>query len=289
MPQPISLGDITIQQIVEQQVPIMGVHDFFPSLTPEMLAENREWLEPVFIDPASQHVILCVQSYIVRTAHHTILIDSCVGNHKPRPMRPMWNMMDSDRYEKNFAASGLAFEDIDYVMCTHLHTDHVGWNTKLEDGRWVPTFPNARYVFADRELSYWTERAQADPDKCPWMIDSVLPIVDARKAEIVKSDHSLGDHVQLVPSPGHSIDHFCVQVGRPGNDALITGDMVHSPLQARYPELGMLMDHDSAMAGRTRRELFGRFCDTSTLICTAHFPSPSTGRITRWDDGFRID
>ena len=288
MPQPIKLGDITIEQIVEQDDPIFGVFEFFPDLAPELLEENRDWLEPVFLDPESQCINLCVQSYIVRTPHHTILIDSCVGNHKPRGNRPMWHMMNSPRYEENFKAAGLTFEDIDFVMCTHLHTDHVGWNTRLEDGRWVPTFPNARYIFADRELSFWTEKAKTAPESCPWMADSVFPIIDARKAEIVKSDHWLNDHVQLIPSPGHTIDHYCVQVGAAGNDALITGDMVHSQLQARYPELGMFSDYDSVLAGQTRRDLFGRFCDTSTLMCTAHFPSPSTGRVTRWDDGFKI-
>ena len=288
MPDRIVLGDITIQQVVEQQGPFMPFTDFFPTVSAELIEENRDWLEPAFLDPASGYVNLCVQSYIVRTAHHTILIDSCVGNNKPRPTRPMWDMMKSDRYETNFRATGLTFEDIDFVMCTHLHTDHVGWNTKLDDGRWVPTFPNARYVFADRELSFWSERAETQPESCGWMLDSVLPIVDAGKAEIVKSDHALDDHVQLVPSPGHTIDHYCVHVGQQGNDALITGDMVHSQLQARYPEIGMFSDYDSGMAGKTRRALFGRFCDTSTLMCTAHFPLPSTGRVTEWEDGFRI-
>lgn len=288
MPQHITLGDITIQQIVEQEGPLFGLYEFFPTLDPQVVEEHRHWLEPRFVDVANERLNLCVQSYIVRTAHHTILVDSCVGNHKPRPNRLMWDMMVSDQYERNFKAAGLAFEDIDYVMCTHLHTDHVGWNTRLEDGRWVPTFPNAKYLFADRELSFWTEKAEADPDSCRWMIDSVFPIIDAKKAEIVKSDHWLNDHVRLIPSPGHTVDHYCVHVGETGSDALITGDMVHSPLQARYPELGMFSDYDSALAGKTRRELFGRFCDTSTLICTAHFPSPSTGRITQWDDAFRI-
>lgn len=288
MIQQINLGDITIQQVVEQQGPIFDVFEFFPTLTVDRLDENRDWLEPVFIDPASQKVVLCVQSYIVRTPHHTILIDSCVGNQKHRPSRPAWHMMNSNQYEKNFKAAGLAFEDIDFVMCTHLHTDHVGWNTRLEDGRWIPTFPNAKYIFAERELSFWSERAETVPDSCPWVLDSVLPIVDAKRAEIVRSDHCLNDHVQLVPSPGHTIDHFSVQVGKTGHNALITGDMVHSPLQARYPELGMFSDYDSDQAGRTRRELFSRYCDTATLMCTAHFPSPSTGRITRHGDGFGI-
>jgi glyoxylase-like metal-dependent hydrolase (beta-lactamase superfamily II) len=195
-------------------------------------------------------------------------------------------MQSSDRYERGLAAAGFAVEDIDFVMCTHLHVDHVGWNTRLENGRWVPTFPNARYVLADRELAYWTERERTAPDACPWITDSVLPIVAAQRADIVRSDYAFNDLVSLLPTPGHTIDHFAVHAGRPGADAVLTGDMIHSPIQARYPELGMMSDYDAAQAGQTRRSLFGRFCDTSTLFCTAHFPQPSVGRIIGHGDAF---
>jgi glyoxylase-like metal-dependent hydrolase (beta-lactamase superfamily II) len=282
----ISLGNITIHRIVEQEnCPNFEALKFFTGLTEEKLAPERAWLQPRYLD-ADGRLKLCIQSYLVRTPHHNILIDTCVGNHKPRPTRPFWNMMKSDQYEKNLAAAGLGLGDIDFVMCTHLHTDHVGWNTRLENGRWVPTFPKARYVFADRELEFWTKREKGDPSLCPWITDSVLPIVAANRVDIVKSAHAFNDLVTLIPTPGHSIDHYSVHVGKPGADAVLTGDMIHSPLQARYPELGMMADYDSAQAGRSRRELFGRFCDTSTLMCTAHFPSPSTARIKRWRDAF---
>ena len=281
----IELGNIAIHRIVEQEGPFFDALKFFPTLTTELLEENRAWLRPRFLDSADQ-LMLCIQSYLVQTPQHNILVDTCVGNHKPRPTRPFWHMMKSDRYEKSLAATGLGVGDIDFVMCTHLHTDHVGWNTRLQDGRWVPTFPKARYVFADRELAYWTKRQQDDATAVPWVTDSVLPIVAANRADIVKSAHAFNDLVTLVPTPGHSIDHFSLLVGTPGADAVITGDMIHSPIQARYPELGMMSDYDSKQAGMSRRELFDRFCDTSTLMCTAHFPSPSTGRVVRWRDAF---
>jgi glyoxylase-like metal-dependent hydrolase (beta-lactamase superfamily II) len=283
----ITLGDTTIWRIVEQEGPFFDVSTFFPSLTKELLDENRCWLQPRFVD-AKDQLLLCIQGYLLRTPHHTILIDSCVGNHKPRPTRPFWHMMHSDRFERSLAATGIGVGDIDFVMCTHLHVDHVGWNTRLVNGRWVPTFPNARYVFADRELAYWEKRQQADAAVCPWITDSVLPIVAANRADIVKSDYAFNDAIRLLPTPGHSIDHYSVHVGKPGADAVITGDMIHSPLQARYPEIGMMSDYDSRQAGQSRRELFGRFCETSTLMCTAHFPSPSTGRVVRWRDAFDI-
>jgi glyoxylase-like metal-dependent hydrolase (beta-lactamase superfamily II) len=285
MPAPIKLGNITIHRIVEQEGPFFEVLTFFPKLTKELLEENRAWMQPRFLSPDDK-LMLCIQSYLVETPQHRILIDTCVGNHKPRPARPFWHMMNTDRFEKGLGGLGLGVSDIDYVMCTHLHVDHVGWNTRLENGRWVPTFPRARYVFADRELAFWEKRTKDDPAACPWITDSVLPIVAADRVDLVKSAYAFNDLVTLIPTPGHTIDHYSVQVGKPGADAVITGDMIHSPIQARYPELGMMSDYDSARAGQSRRELFGRFCDTSTLMCTAHFPSPSSGRFARWRDGF---
>lgn len=288
MSPPIKVGDITIHRIVEQEGPFFPVFDFFPALKKETYEEHRSWLEPRFVDPVTGKLMLCIQSYLVQTKHHNILVDSCVGNHKERPTRPFWHQMKSDRYEKNLAATGIGVGDIDFVMCTHLHTDHVGWNTRLENGRWVPTFPKARYVFAERELQHWTARHEKDPATYPWITDSVLPIMALNRADIVKSDYAFSDIVNLIPTPGHSFDHFSVHVGNRAADAVITGDMIHSPIQARLPELGMMSDWDSKQAGESRRMLFERFCDTPTLMCTAHFPSPSTHRIKRWDDGFRF-
>ena len=281
-----SVKDMTIHRIVEQESGFTPMLDFLPTLSKETLGENLAWLAPGGYDSASGNVVLCFQSYVVKTPHHNILVDSCVGNHKPRPMRPAWDKMQSDRWEKGLAATGLGVGDIDFVMCTHLHVDHVGWNTRLENGRWVPTFPKARYVFADRELEFWTKRNKDDPAACPWVTDSVLPIVAANRVDLVKSQYAFNELVDLIPTPGHTIDHYSVQVGKSGADCVITGDMIHSPLQARYPELGMMADYDSRQAGVSRRELFGRFCDTSTLMCTAHFPSPSTARVVRWRDAF---
>jgi glyoxylase-like metal-dependent hydrolase (beta-lactamase superfamily II) len=283
----IRIGDIAIHRVVEQEGSFFPAMEFFPSLTPQLLEENLSWLQPQFVDAAGK-VVLCVQSYLVRTAHHNILIDGCVGNHKSRPTRPAWHMMASDRYEKNLAATGIGVGDIDYVMCTHLHADHVGWNTRLDNGRWVPTFPKAKYLFSDRELAHWTAKEKEDPAAHPWITDSVLPIVAAKRSETVKSDHALNELVRLIPTPGHTIDHFSVHVGKPGRDAVIAGDMIHSPLQARYPELGMRADYDSVQAGQSRRKVFERFCDSPTLLCTVHFPSPSVGRVARWEDGFKV-
>jgi glyoxylase-like metal-dependent hydrolase (beta-lactamase superfamily II) len=287
MTTPITLKDIAIHPVIEQQGPFFKALEFFPTLSKELLDENRSWLQPSCID-ADGGVVLCIQAFVIKTPHHNILIDSCVGNHKSRPTRPFWNMLNSDRFEKGLAAAGLTVNDIDYVMCTHLHGDHVGWNTRLENGRWVPTFPKARYIMADRELAHWTAREKENPATCPWITDSVLPIVAAKREQVVKSDFAFSETVQLMPTPGHTIDHFAVLVGRRGEDALITGDMIHSPLQGKYPDLGMLADYDSKQAGQTRRQVFDRFSEEPTIMCASHFPAPSTGRVRRWGDGYKF-
>jgi len=287
MPTPIALKDITIHPVVEQQGPFFDALGFFPSLTKELLAENSSWLQPGFIDAAGK-LILCIQSFVIKTPHHNILVDTCVGNHKPRPTRPFWNMMNSDRFETALKAAGLTFDDIDYVMCTHLHGDHVGWNTRLDNGRWVPTFPKARYIMTERELEHWTQREKENPASVPWITDSVLPIVAAKRAQLVKSDFAFNEQVQFIPTPGHTIDHFSILVGRPGADALITGDMIHSPLQGKYPDMGMMADYDSPQAGQTRRRVFDRFSEEPTVLCATHFPMPSTCRVHRAGDGYKF-
>ena len=229
-------------------------------------------------------LILCFQSYVVRTPHHTILIDSCIGNDKPRPLRPKWNMKTDDTYMRGLKAAGVSVEDIDFVMCTHLHVDHVGWNTRLENGRWVPTFPNARYVFGKTEFDYWTE--QHAKTAVPPFGDSVLPVVEAERADIVRDDFAVGDHLRILPTPGHTPGHIAFTLGRNKDDAVFSGDLMHSPLQTRLPDLSPKFDVDAALAARTRRSFLERYCDTDTLCCTAHFPSPSTGKIRRSGDGF---
>ena len=178
-----TVGDLTIHRIIEQETTFLPALEMLPGLTPELLAENRAWMQKAGALDANDVLILCFQSYVVKTPHHTILIDSCIGNDKPRPQRPKWNMKTDDTYARALAAAGISVGDIDYVMCTHLHVDHVGWNTRLENGRWVPTFPKARYVFGKTEFDYWTEMHAKTP--VPPFGDSVLPVVEARQAEIV--------------------------------------------------------------------------------------------------------
>ncbi len=280
------VGDMTVHRIVEMECGFTPALEFLPELKSEVLAENRAWLAPQALDP-QDNLVLCFQSYIVQTGRHTILVDSCIGNDKDRTARPLWHQKKDDVWMKGLAAAGLTVNDIDFVMCTHLHVDHVGWNTKLENGRWVPTFPKARYLFSKKELDYWL--AENDKTTLPPIVDSVIPIVEAKRCDLVTSDHAVDDTVALLPTPGHTIDHYAVALGRAGKDAVITGDLIHSPLQARYPELAMRVDYDPKQGADTRRKFLESYCDTSTLCCFAHFPSPSRGYIKRWGNGFRCE
>ncbi|MGJ4993845.1 MBL fold metallo-hydrolase [Bradyrhizobium sp. HKCCYLS3077] len=281
-----SVADTTIHRIIEQETTFLPAREMFPDLTPEMLAAERGALQTANALDAQDTLILCFQSYVVKTPHHTILIDSCIGNDKPRA-RPVWNMKSDDTYMRALAAAGIGVYDIDVVMCTHLHTDHVGWNTRLDNGRWVPTFPKARYVFAQTEYDYWL--AQNAKAEVPAFADSVLPVVEAQRADIVSDTFAIGDHVRLLPTPGHTPGHIAVAVGKGQDDAVFAGDLIHTPLQLAYPELSPKFDVDPAQAAGTRRAFLDRYCDTPTLCCTAHFPSPSVGRITRKGTGFACE
>jgi glyoxylase-like metal-dependent hydrolase (beta-lactamase superfamily II) len=280
------IGDISIHRIVELEGPYMPALDVFPDLSAERLDENRHWLAPKALG-RDDMLILSFHSYVVRTPGHVILVDSCIGNDKPRPNAPEWHLKRDDRFMRGLAAAGLRVEDIDFVMCTHLHVDHVGWNTRLQDGRWIPTFPNARYLISKGEYAYWADRHARSPSAA--FGDSVLPVMEAGKADLVRDDHALDDHVRLAPTPGHTPHHVAVCFGRGGDDAVMPGDIMHSPLQARHPELSPSFDFDPEASARTRRDFLEKYCGTRTLCCTAHFPSPSVGRITRWGDGFRCE
>src|SRR5438132_6411091 len=190
-----SAGDLKIHRVVEQETAFFPALELFPDLTSERLTENRAWMKKAGAIDDNDVLVLCFQSYVVTTPHHTILIDSCIGNDKPRPLRPKWHMKTDDTYMRTLNAAGVSVGDIDFVMCTHLHVDHVGWNTRLENGRWVPTFPKARYMFDKTEFDYWTEINAKTP--VPPFADSVLPVVEARQAEIVRSDFKIGEHISV--------------------------------------------------------------------------------------------
>jgi glyoxylase-like metal-dependent hydrolase (beta-lactamase superfamily II) len=224
-----------------------------------------------------------MQSFLLRTRHHTIVVDTCVGDHKERA-RPSWNMTSSGAYLRRFAETGARPEDVDYVMCTHMHTDHVGWNTRLENGRWVPTFPNARYVMSEVEWAHWSTLHKATPQN--QIADSVIPIVESGRAQFVKNDFALGDEVAFESTPGHTPDHVSVRIASRGAQAVITGDLIHSPVQCLETDWVPRPDFDPAQAAATRRAFLERCCERDVLVCASNFPSPSFGRVVREGDAF---
>lgn len=286
MNRPLQLGEATVHKIVEMVYPFAPALDFLPGLTPAQLQENQNWLAPGAYDPASGQLILSFHSYIIRTPQHVILVDSCVGDDKQRA-RPEWDRKRDGNFLRALHAAGFRLEDIDYVLCSHLHSDHVGWNTRLQDGRWVPTFPNARYLFAKEEYDYWLARHQTQPNVV--FEDSVLPIVAASRAEMVAGDHQINDLVRLSPTPGHTPHHSAILLGRSAQaTAAFTGDLIHSPIQLRYPEISQRADHDRALSARTRMRFLQQCCEGGAVLCSGHFPSPSAGRLQPWGGGFRL-
>ena len=193
-------------------------------------------MKPHAMDPETGNLTLIMQAYLVRTRHHNILVDTCVGDQKPRPSRANWHMQSRGTVPANLAAAGIHPEQIDYVFCTHMHVDHVGWNTRLHDGRWVPMFPNAKYIFSKQEWHFW--EALPRDERTAHIVDSVLPIVEAGQAVLVEHDYALNDEVWLEPTPGHTPDHVSVRLASNGAQAVITGDMIHSPVQCLEPGLG---------------------------------------------------
>jgi glyoxylase-like metal-dependent hydrolase (beta-lactamase superfamily II) len=284
---PYSLGQIVVHRIVESICAEFDALSFFPETTPEDWAPHRSWLEPRALDPVSGNIVLTIQAFLVRTRHHTILVDTCVGDHKPRAARPFWHMQKLNTFLPRLAAAGVSPEDVDYVMCTHLHWDHVGWNTQLRDGRWVPTFPNAKYIFARREWESFENLHRREPQ--PHFVDSILPVMEARQAQLVDSDFALDDEVWLEPTPGHTPGHVCVHLASQGAEAVITGDCIHSPVQCVEPGWIMRADFDRALARTTRRSFLERYCDSGVTVCATHFPEPSIGRIVQRERAFWFD
>ena len=273
---PLKIGDVTVGKVIELDRSATPVGFMLPDATPERIAAQREWLGPELLDPATGNHKATIHSYIVRTPWHTIVIDTCVGNDKPRKGVQPWHMR-SGSFMADLSASGLKPEGVDLVVCTHLHVDHVGWNTRLEGGRWVPTFPRAKYIFARDEFEFWKKESETGREEYGLIEDSVLPIVKAGVAELVPSDYVIDDRLQLEPSPGHTPGHVCVRLRTKAGEAVFTGDMMHRPIQVAETDWNSRFCNDGPLASATRRVFVEKHADADVTILAAHFPVP--GRI----------
>ncbi len=267
------LGDISISRILELEAPFLRPQELFDEAVAEAVEPHRHWLEPNALDPQTGKFILPVQSYLVRTRHHTILIDTCIGCRKSYDGVPEWKDLRDETWLRNLTAAGVGPEDIDYVFCTHLHADHCGWNTRLVDGRWSPTFPNAKYILAKEEY------AASETVGSAVFIESVLPIMEAGQAVLVDTDYALDDEVWLTSAPGHTPGHVSVNISSRGRNAMMIGDMIHNPIQLAHPDWSPKSDHDKVLSAQTRQHFLDSHCDCDKLILTAHLPSPSVGRV----------
>ena len=274
------IGDVEVWRILEIHGPFRTPEELYTTAGPDVAA-TIEALAPGSVCPTTGKLILPVQGFLLKTPTHNILVDSCVGNDKTVPGTPAWHQRSDTRFMAALTAAGTGVDDIDYVLCTHLHTDHVGWNTRLEDGRWVPTFRNAKYLMPSADEAF--HRAQASD----LYQESVLPVLEAGQVEMVTAGHKLGDHVTLVPTPGHTPGHVSIAVNSGGIDAVITGDALHSTAQCWHPEWHFKFDNDPEMAVTSRRHLLEHASETGCLVLGSHFSLPSVGKVETKADAFR--
>jgi glyoxylase-like metal-dependent hydrolase (beta-lactamase superfamily II) len=273
---------ISIKRIVDLDLFAIPLQTIFPDGNLPALHPFADALTD-HVDFATGKILLTIQSHLVRFGGKRILIDTCVGEHKARPLRPEWNQRNTTRYLANLAAAGCAPQDIDIVMCTHLHADHVGWNTRLESGRWVPTFPNARYVMSQREIDQRAEEAAKSAAANHGSFqDSVLPILDAGLAHVRKPGDQVVDGALLVDLAGHAPGQIGLDV-MTGQDAhfLFCGDAIHSPVQVFQPDWSSGFCFDRALAARTRRALLRRAVDEGLRLVPGHLRGMSMRVIER--------
>jgi glyoxylase-like metal-dependent hydrolase (beta-lactamase superfamily II) len=269
------IGDVRITRVVELgQIPTSP--RFFFKDAPSDLVARHEWLKPHFSRDDGK-LLMSIHCFVIETQGKRIVVDTCIGNDKKR-LNPGWNQL-SGPFLEDLKKAGFATRDIDYVLCTHLHVDHVGWNTRLVEGAWVPTFEQARYLFARTEWEHWSKVADSGYGGDDVLGDSVRPIVDAGLADLVETDFKITDEVWLEPTPGHTPGHVSVRIESKGQRAVITGDMMHHPIQCSEPDLPVSFDTDTIMASATRRNFLSCCARDQVLVLGTHFANPTAGHV----------
>ncbi len=277
------VGDVTITKVVEIEM-TGGTRFILPDATREACAPI-EWLKPHFMDDEGR-LRMSVHALVIETPSRRIVVDTCLGNDKQGRSVPNWNQLQGS-FLRDLEAAGFAPESIDTVLCTHLHVDHVGWNTRLVGDAWVPTFTKARYLIGRAEFEYWRDQ-DASAEQVAVFADSVRPVFDAGLVDLVATDHRVCDDVSFVPSLGHTPGHVCIRIASKGEEALISGDFVHHPCQMAHPEWAAAVDYDQQHSTRTRNEIFAALAGTPTLLIGTHFAGVTAGRVVRDGDSYRL-
>ncbi len=276
------IGDIKISQLIEMTAE-GGDLEVLPDATPDNIAQI-EWLKPHFVNAENQ-LILNIQMLVIETPTQKMVVDTCIGNDKSLNMEDWANLQLP--FMDDLKKMGHDPDSVDTVICTHLHVDHVGWNTTKKDGNWVPTFPNARYLAVEEEFNFWRD-LEEDPFGDVFG-ESVKPVMDAGQMDLVKNDHKAGEGVWFESTPGHTPGHVSVRISSGGEDAVITGDMMHHPCQIGRPDWVTPFDADNDHARRTRHEFLARYADKPVLVLGTHFANPVGGKIVRDGDTYRFD
>ena len=279
------LGDVDIIRVVEIPRSTYPTSDMLPTSDPAAIARHRAGWLGAFYDASTGDLGSRIQSYVVRTPDETVVIDTCVGNDKARE-NPLWNMR-TGTWLDDLRAAGVAPDDVDYVLCTHMHVDHVGWNTRKIIDRWAPTFPRATYVFVGEEWEFWNHERESGRDHDGCIDDSVLPIVEAGRARLVDTTKSIGKYLRFAPTPGHTPGHACVHLTTEAGAAVFSGDLMHRVVQVAEPQWSSRFCYDGAQAAKTRRAFIEQHADSGTLVCAAHFPTP--GYVIKADGGYRFE
>ena len=283
-------GSIEVMRIKETLGAAFPPAHLLPDLPAEAIERNLGWLAPNHYDPVKKRFVMGTHTWLLRTQKHVILVDTCIGNHKARPNSPGFDNLEQP-YLERLAQAGFKPEDIDFVLCTHLHVDHVGWNTQLRDGRWVPTFPNAKVLCSKAELASAEAKAKAnrpgDDDRAVWQ-DSLLPVLEAGQLLALEGRHAIEDGLLVDPTPGHTPGHVVLRAESAGERMLLAGDLCHHPLQVYYPDVNSRFCEDAAGARAMRRRVLADCAESGALFAPAHWGPPHAGRVESTGGSFSL-
>ena len=279
------IGSVSVTRLVEVWNWEDDISMAIEGGTPEMVLAHP-WLQPHYATPHGR-MFINFQAFVVQVGTRRIMIDTCIGADRERQF-PVFTRLQTS-FLQDLASLGITTEDIDTVLCTHLHFDHVGWNTRLHEGRWVPTFPRARYLFSRKEYDHWMMlRATGTHHAVNHLSDAIDPVVEAGLVDFIEHDHLICESLRLLPTPGHTPDHVSVLICSEGQTGVITGDLMHHPIQLAMPAHPATFDLDKPAGSRTRVEFVRRFQEQPVLVIGSHFADPGAGFIVRCGDAWRL-